>query len=1218
MNKLYKCIFNHATQSWVAVSETTHAKGKKSSGALVVSSLLTITSLAGFSGGASAAGVSATAAMGNALVCGAPGDQAVASGTNPFALGCRATATGDYTMAIGVDSKATATQALAVGNLSSATAQRATAVGTGASASGTGSVSVGNATAVSVNGVAIGTGSFTGSALSNVGGTITPSNAGQVAIGDSAKTATYAQIAIGLNANTNSTGANYSIAIGGDTNSLGNSSIAMGRKANATTTNAIAIGPYANASKINSVALGNAATTDTNATTVASAALNGLTYGSFAGQVTATGMQVSVGKAGAERQIKNVGSGEISATSTDGINGSQLYATNSVLGNLANTTQNILGGNAALAPNGSLTMTNIGGTGKNTIHDAILASQEEVVAGTNVASVVKTTDATTGVDTFTVNANGTTASAGSTAVTVTPTLGANNITNYAVDLSQTTKDTLNSGINITADNGTADNVKLGETVTYTSTDGNVVTTVSDNQIDFGLGSKLTVGSANPIVIDGDAGTVGGLTNTTWDPAAITSGQAASEDQLLQATSDLVDTGINITADNGTADNVKLGETVTYTSTDGNVVTTVTDNQIDFGLGSKLTVGSTNPIVIDGDAGTVGGLTNTTWDPAAITSGQAASEDQLLSVANEVTDLGNTPITFAGDTGTNVDRKLGETVKVVGGQTDAAQLTDGNIGVVADGTDTLSIKLAKDIDLGTDGSVLIGNTLLNNNGLVITGGPSVTSSGIDAGSLKIINLAVGDVSSTSMDGINGSQLYALGTGVQNIIGGSTTYNPTTGTYVNNDIGGTGKGNINDAISSVNQAATKAKTTVTQGENVVVSQTTNTDGSTNYEVATAKDVTFDSVKVGSVNINKNNVDAAGNTIISGVGKGEVSSTSNDAVNGSQLYDLGTGVKDIIGGNTTYDPNTGKYVNNDIGGTGKGNINDAIASVNQTATKAKTTVTQGENVVVTQTTNTDGSTNYQVATAKDVNFDSVKVGSVNINKNNVDAAGNTIISGVGKGEVSSTSIDAVNGSQLYATNQNVTKNTTDITNINTTLDKGLNFSADSGTTVNRKLGDTVAITGDGNITTTTTANGVQVKLSDSIDVKNVNVSQNFSVAEGATVNMGGNVIENVAAGVKDTDAVNVGQLKNVANHISNVEDKLSGGIAASAALAVVTPIEPGTYHLSGGTAYYNGGYGVGFNLLKRSDNGRTTMHAGVAWGSGGGGALVRVGAGFSFGGN
>ena len=308
-------------------------------------------------------------------------------------------------------------------------------------------------------------------------------------------------------------------------------------------------------------------------------------------------------------------------------------------------------------------------------------------------------------------------------------------------------------------------------------------------------------------------------------------------------------------------------------------------------------------------------------------------------------------------------------------------------------------------------------------------------------------------------------------------------------------------------------------------------------------------------------------------------------------------------------------------------RGQISDlqtVVQDINTDINAAKSKVEAGKNVTVSSVSGPDG-TVYTVATKDEVDFNKVTVGGLTIDKGNVDVAGNTIISGVGAGEISSTSTDAVNGSQLYATNQqvaqnttNIAKNTTDITNINTTLDKGLNFSADSGTTVNRKLGDTVAITGDKSIVTTTTANGVQIKLSDNIDVKNVNVSQSFSVAEGAKVNMGGNVIQNVGAGVADTDAVNVGQLKNVANHISNVEDKLSGGIAASAALAVVTPVEPGTYHLSGGTAYYNGGYGVGFNLLKRSDNGRTTMHAGVAWGSGGGGALVRVGAGFSFGGN
>ena len=83
----------------------------------------------------------------------------------------------------------------------------------------------------------------------------------------------------------------------------------------------------------------------------------------------------------------------------------------------------------------------------------------------------------------------------------------------------------------------------------------------------------------------------------------------------------------------------------------------------------------------------------------------------------------------------------------------------------------------------------------------------------------------------------------------------------------------------------------------------------------------------------------------------------------------------------------------------------------------------------------------------------------------------------------------------------------------------------------------------------------------------------------------------ITNVAAGAADTDAVNVSQLKglgvtmnqHIDNRINTLDGKLSGGIAAAAALAVVTPVEPGRYHISGSVAYYNGKYGVGFNLCK-----------------------------------
>jgi len=136
------------------------------------------------------------------------------------------------------------------------------------------------------------------------------------------------------------------------------------------------------------------------------------------------------------------------------------------------------------------------------------------------------------------------------------------------------------------------------------------------------------------------------------------------------------------------------------------------------------------------------------------------------------------------------------------------------------------------------------------------------------------------------------------------------------------------------------------------------------------------------------------------------------------------------------------------------------------------------------------------------------------------------------------------------------------------------------------------------------------------------------NVTLGNGAST--GPVTVSNVAPGVAGTDAVNVNQLNsgiaaanaytdarvnNLQNTIERNTRMLSGGIAASAAMAVVTPVEPGRYHVSGAVAGYNGQAGVGFNVLKRSDNGQTTLHAGLGWATGGSKAIVRVGFGFSF---
>ena len=242
---------------------------------------------------------------------------------------------------------------------------------------------------------------------------------------------------------------------------------------------------------------------------------------------------------------------------------------------------------------------------------------------------------------------------------------------------------------------------------------------------------------------------------------------------LKAINATASAGWNLQANGGPVTNIAPNGTVNVVN-GSNTTAVLTGNQLQVNVVSNPTFTGTvtaptfvasggNPITISGATGTIGGLTNTTFDPLSYTSGQAATEDQLAEVARTA----NNPLTFAGDSGTPVARKLGETVNIVGGA--AGTLTDGNIGVVADGTDTLTVKLAKDINLGATGSVTIGNTLVNTSGLTITGGPSVTTSGIYAGGQRITGVAAGTAAS---DAVNLSQLQEASAGARTEVAAGT--------------------------------------------------------------------------------------------------------------------------------------------------------------------------------------------------------------------------------------------------------------------------------------------------------------------------------------------------------------------------------------------------------------------------------------------------------------
>ena len=220
-----------------------------------------------------------------------------------------------------------------------------------------------------------------------------------------------------------------------------------------------------------------------------------------------------------------------------------------------------------------------------------------------------------------------------------------------------------------------------------------------------------------------------------------------------------------------------GKHTTIKAKDANVTVTEGTNgdggkEFTVGLGNVVTVGQTHPVTVNGDAGTVNGLTNTTWDidnPQPV-SGQAATEDQLKTVsdgvktnktnitknANDITNINTTigkGLNFKGDDAAVINKKLGEQLEIKGGA-DASKLTDGNIGVVS-GNGALNIKLAKNVKVD---SVTTGNTVINNNGLTVGGKTYVTNNGINANNQKVTNVADGQVAAGSKDAVNGGQLH----------------------------------------------------------------------------------------------------------------------------------------------------------------------------------------------------------------------------------------------------------------------------------------------------------------------------------------------------------------------------------------------------------------------------------------------------------------------------
>ena len=1027
--------------------------------------------------------------------------------------------------------------------------------------------------------------------------------------------------------------------------------------------------------------------------------------------------------------INNIGGGTIAAGDNKTVTGDTVntYLNNNYYDKPTMDTK--------LGDKANTNLDNITNAGKTVIND-IAADAVKVVNGKNTTVTPGTEVGANGtVKTYAVNVSGDLT--GITSISNQKTAPGGTTTGAKITLGDTTN-TMNVGgaqINNVAD-GTAgtdavnvnqlNDVKTlaGKHTTIKAKDANVTVTEGTNgdggkEFTVGLGNVVTVGQTHPVTVNGDAGTVNGLTNTTWDidnPQPV-SGQAATEDQLKTvsdgvktnktnitknanditninttigkglnfggdsgadinkklgdkleikggASADLTDRNIGVVSD-GAKLNVKLKKDVdlgpngsltingkTYVNKDGlnannqkitNVATgtagtdavnvdqlnaaiggtakattvkakdanvTVTEGtngdggkEFTVGLGNVVTVGQTHPVTVNGDAGTVNGLTNTTWDidNPTVVHGQAATEDQLKTVsdgvktnktnitknANDITNINTTigkGLNFKGDDATVINKKLGEQLDIKGGA-DASKLSDGNIGVVS-GNGALNIKLAKDVKVD---SVTTGNTVINNNGLTVGGKTYVTNNGINANNQKVTNVADGQVAAGSKDAVNGGQLHDA---KNEVINKGLRFDADNNSEKTNKLGSkvtvNGDNNITTEITQTGddtKIGVKLKEdihvkTVTAADTVKaggVTMGSQTSGGTTGNYATGLDnktwnvtnptavsgraATEDQLKIVSDEVKKQGANATDYRLIANptVGSngdytvdanGDVALTVQDKNHTDKtetvtIKDVASKSKldDVINKGLQFDANTGGTKTNKLGSkiTVKGE--GTAADTDYSGENLKTFITQDPagNTTIDVKMNKNLKAETIVATGKDG-----KNGKIGINGNDGKTT-NISVTRDGK--------PGVDGAAGTTTTRIVYEKPDGTKEEVATLNDGMKYGGDTGAVIKKKLNEQVNVVGgitDENKLTTENNLGVVSDGSDKLKVRlakalkgleSITAGDTFinnngiTISSGAAGNIvsltkngldnGGNKITNVADGTDPKDAVNKSQL-------------------------------------------------------------------------------------------
>lgn len=971
-------------------------------------------------------------------------------GTNPL---CVATKSGSYVavstanVKMGTNAKA-GTSGIAIGDQSNASSNGGTSSG-GAIAIGVGSQALANsATAIGTVAVA-------------QGNTALAIGRQSAAVGDFS-------MALGNVADAHGTS---SIALGHSALASGDRSVAIGG-ANPTSSDGVSAGASYDAATqtraggTQSVAIGaGAQTNDNNQVAIGSGSIGANNGGTpvFGGTAAPVGGAVSFGSIGKERQLKNVAAG---AADTDAVNVQQLKNVNGTLSTSIATVD------ARVTSVGNSLSTTISNVDQRVTSVGNSLSTSIVTATKNVVKYTDDSHAAIALD----GANGTTINGVAAGVADTDAVNVGQLKGSVAPL-QTSISTAASNITNLQGSVTGINASLSTATTNIS--------------------NLQAADARNVKYDGQSGfdsvTFAGTNGTTLHnvAAGIANTDAVNVGQLnggLSSLSTSVTNNINTTLGNlSTSINNQIGNATK------NAVQYDDDAHSGVTLGGK---GAQSPVglhnVADGvaasDAVNVGQLGKAT----------DTLNQSITTVSNNVTTLGNQVTTNTGNIaalqqdalqwnatlgtydashGGNGPQRIGNVAAGKNG-TDAVNVDQLNA-AIQDGTSQLDA-LAVKYDDASKKQVSLG-------------------AGNGGSPVHLTNVAEGNVAAGSTDAVNGAQLRRSTDGTAAALGGGATANPdgsiSAPAY---KVGGGSFNNVGDALTNLDGRLVSNTTTLENHETRIGNAETNIAGNTAAIAGLQQDALQFDPKAGAYNAARGGAP----TKLTNVADGNIAAGSTDAVNGGQLSGVkssleqqitqvsnqaGEAVKNVV--KYDVDPNGNRL--NSVSLIG-GDTNAAVVLKNVAAGTDDT-----DAVNVKQLKGVQSSLNQLGALA--VQYDDSSKSSITLG-----GAGGTRITNVQAGTLSATSTDAVNGSQLNATNQQVAKNTTDITNLQGNVTN----------IANGKAGLVQQQDPNGAITVGKDTGGTSV---------------NFSGTSGDRVLTG------VAAGVNNNDAVNMGQFNNALKNVA-----------------------------------------------------------------------------------